>query len=54
MGRTKEKRNEILIIEDSRTINNIVKAELGKMGFSLSQAFSYKEAKKLLEEKEFS
>jgi DNA-binding response OmpR family regulator len=39
---------KILIIEDSKTINNIIKKELDKLGFDVSQAFALKEAKKLL------
>jgi len=44
----------ILIIEDSKTINNIIKNELKKLGLSVSQAFTLKEAKKFLEKKKYS
>jgi len=43
----------ILIIEDSKTINNIIKKELDKLAFSTSQAFTLKEAKKLLLNKNY-
>ena len=43
----------ILVIEDSKIINNIIKKELTKKGLNISQAFTLKEAKKLLEKKKF-
>ncbi len=43
----------ILIIEDSKTINNIIKKELDKLGFSTSQAFTLKDAKEFLTAKEY-
>jgi DNA-binding response OmpR family regulator len=38
----------ILIIEDSKTINNIIKKELEKLNFQISQAFRLSEAKQFL------
>ena len=43
----------ILIIEDSKIINNIIKKELTKLGFDVSQAFTFKDAKEFLESKKF-
>ena len=43
----------ILVIEDSKIINNIIKKELTKLGFKISQAFTLKEAKENLEKKKF-
>ncbi len=38
----------ILVIEDSRTINNIIKKELTLLGFDVSQAYTLAEAKEFL------
>ena len=44
----------ILIIEDSKIINNIIKKELSKLlQFNISQAFTLKEAREELEKKSF-
>ena len=43
----------ILVIEDSKTINNIIKKELSKFKFKVSQAFTLSEAKKFLNLKKF-
>ena len=40
---------EILVIEDSRIINNVVTRELKKFKFNVTQAFNFKEAKESLE-----
>ena len=45
--------NNILVIEDSKTMNNIIKSELLKLDFNVSQAFTLKDAKSLLLAKEF-
>jgi DNA-binding response OmpR family regulator len=45
--------NKILVIEDSKTINNIIKKELTKLDFDVDQAFRYKEAKEKLENNEY-
>ena len=43
----------ILVIEDSKIINNIIKKELTKLGFNISQAFTLQEAKENIQEKKF-
>ena len=43
----------ILIIEDSKTINNILKKELTLLGFNITQAFTLKEAKEALSKIKF-
>ncbi len=43
----------ILIIEDSKIINNIIKKELKKSNFNVSQAYTLSEAKKILDSKKF-
>ena len=43
----------ILIIEDSKIINNIIKKELIKLSFEVAQAFTLKEAKEHLQSKKF-
>jgi len=43
----------ILIIEDSKIINNIIKKELTKLKFFTAQAFTLKEAKEQLQTKKF-
>jgi len=45
--------NKILIIEDSKTINNVLKKRLTELGYIVSQAFTYKKAKALLESENF-
>ena len=45
--------NNILIIEDSKIINNVIKKELAKFDFDVSQAFTLLEAKELLNLKKF-
>jgi len=47
------KMKNILIIEDSKIINNIIKKELTKLGFNVFQAFTLQEAKELLKSKKF-
>jgi len=44
---------DILVIEDSKIINNILKKELTKLNFNVSQAFTLKEAKELLNKENF-
>ena len=44
---------KILIVEDSTTINNIIKKELVKLHYTISQAFTFYEAKEFLEHKEY-
>ena len=41
--------NSILIVEDSKTINNVLKVELEKLDYTITQAFSFKQAKELLD-----
>ena len=43
----------ILVIEDSITINNVIKKELSKQGFVISQAFTLAQARELLATKKF-
>ena len=43
----------ILVIEDSKIINNIIKKELSKLNFTIAQAFTLKEAKEHLQSKNF-
>jgi len=44
---------DILVIEDSKIISNIIKKELSKLGFNISQAFTLSSAIELLKEKKF-
>jgi len=44
---------DILIIEDSKIINNVIKKELSKFEFEVEQAFTYFQAKELLRKKKF-
>ena len=41
------------MIEDSKTINNIIKTELSKLDFHISQAFKLQEAKEFLAKEKF-
>ena len=43
----------ILVIEDSKSINNIIKTELSNIGFNVSQAFTLKDAKEFLSQKKY-
>jgi DNA-binding response OmpR family regulator/tRNA threonylcarbamoyladenosine modification (KEOPS) complex Pcc1 subunit len=43
----------ILVIEDSKTINNILKKELTLLGFNVAQAYTFKDAKEALSQKKF-
>ncbi len=43
----------ILIIEDSKTINNVIKKELERLDFIVNQAFTLKDAKKNLKIKKY-
>jgi len=43
----------ILVVEDSRTINKIIAKELKNLGFEVTQAFTLKEAKEFLGKQEF-
>jgi len=43
----------ILIIEDSKIINNVIKRELSKFKFKVNQAFTYSQAKNALENENF-
>ena len=43
----------ILIIEDSKIINNIIKKELSKLQFNIAQAFTLKEAREELKNNKF-
>ncbi len=43
----------ILIIEDSKIINNVIKRELSKFEFKVNQAFTYSQAKNALESEKF-
>jgi len=45
--------NNILVIEDSKTINNIIKNELSKLDFHISQAFTLSQAKQFLTSKKY-
>jgi DNA-binding response OmpR family regulator len=44
---------EILVVEDSKTINNIIKKELRSLGYGIAQAFTFKQARKHLNTKKF-
>ena len=43
----------ILVIEDSKTMNNIITNELSSLGFSVSQSFSLRESKEFLSKKKY-
>jgi len=43
----------ILVIEDSRTINNVIKQELSKLGFTIAQAYTLFDAREALKRETF-
>lgn len=46
-------KGRILIIEDARTINRIIRKELEKLGFAINQAYSFNEAGKALAKRSY-
>ena len=45
--------NKILVVEDSKTISNVLKSKLIEFGYEVDASYSLKEAKKLIIQKEY-